>query len=1270
MKKLLLVSIGLLMVLNVFADTNKRLELIKPDAKGRVIVTPEMITGVQKAKGKTIAPVKENVSDARMKSEKMEFQMVKPPRIDAADAMVKSHAEQQSSRAATRGGGSSSPVFGNQWSQPYQAYGDDTALTQIDMYYSLRSGEFKKFGQEVFTYDAEGSATVTEYTFQNVDGIANKIGNWSVKIPEDATIKQVIVDNDTLNEESVYYIDPVTGEQHYIELYRTVYYNGEMVSMIRKRVDSTGKMVEYGKMESEFDAEGRPVKSIRYSQYTIVDPATGTMSLQLKPYRMTEYEYISDSLKTTTESYMRKDDAGNEYWAYENRITRGKDSDGATYYEYMYVRDTAWVGSNKYTLLEKNVADGSEATETRWSWNSSIKAWQLSGKYYYKYNARENTTLRESYSYSIPLQSFYLTDKRGYEYLGDTLRCAEWSIYYNRPDSLAQLAEPEALAYSGNRNEYADYTQQELGWSSSDIEYLSLPRKYEIYYYLDTKNKKETNWIASSKNEYEYVLVTSIGSKYPEAYVSDSKNYRWNDSVWVETSEYKYGYNEHGDQVLYESYDGGQIVSRQTYEYKYTLVYSYGDSVYERNTVSEKYWRLVNGMLIPSSAYEYDYDDDHNQTLYVYYSSWDTLSNKWLYGSRTEYGFDEYGNQNAVASYEWNSNLSTWIGNNKYSEVYNKRGDLMKRETWYNYSDSVTVWIPSSFEEMKTDEAGNILSNEYYSDWNGESWDYGYKSEWTYSADGLLLSECSYYVYGGQQHGTSREEYEYNAAGQVTQALTYRFDDYDSMDWVPSEKEVFTYADDNSLLDYYTFSYEDSVWRVVKKQVAVVEDGRIVAYMDSVYSSWDDSWTPNYMVAITYDEATGMVTSLSSQWDSYSEQWENDEKDCAIYDSEGRMIYTETYDWVYDYKSDSYYWCGNNKAELGYDDKGDLIMSATYYWDSYDTVWVGNNKREEAYDENGNQILYGSYSWNYERQDWQGYYRDVYAYDSNGFPTLSESYRWDEDEWAWVGSSKTESEYDADGNKIMTAYYYSTDTLGNWIGSDKYINYTKDNISYSESYYWDDVRNDWRGNYKSEYSNSEGYYMSTSYEWDDTEWCWVGSYKDEQTYTENSMETINYFWDRSANVWVKDTKEKKEIIETASSVKSVLTISNWNINDSKWEYTSRESIEDVYNSNGNEEYQLNLIEGYNPVTSWIQTLAIKLVYVYSSLSGVSDIPVDLNISVADGMILVTSADDAAISVASASGTQVTRGTGSVSAAVVPGIYLITVDGKTVKVVVR
>lgn len=1168
----------------------------------------------------------------------------------------------------------------DQWQYPYQAIGMDLALSQVDILLSTRSSEFRKIGVETYTYDAYGNVIETVVSVTNVDGVADEIMHWNTKIPDGAEIKMVTIDTDSVYEKFTYYIDPVTGERKDISVYKAVYYKGDVVTMTRKELDSRGNMVEYGKTESRFDSQGRPVETVQYSQRSIYDPSTGTTTYDLRPDRKVEYTYLSGDVVTTIQSYMNFDQVSGQYiWTYSNYITKGTDENGIYQYEYRYYStyDSTWVGSSKYSQYEHENADGSKETvNENWKWNSQTQEWLLSGRVNTQYNPKGNRTLNNSYEFSTSLQTYYLYSSYGYEYLGDTLCYADWYVYFNRPDSLQQLETPMALLSYGYKNEYVDYTPQELGLTLAEAANAGLPRKYEISYNIDRNCMDSLSWKRNGKQEYDYQTARIPGFKTPQFLKTGQRDYSWRDNDWKLNTEYRYGYNEYGERVMEESYTDGRIASRQTREYKHIYTVDSGDTVMHVMTGAENYWRLLNGVLVPSTTYIYDYDDELRQTLYIYYTSWDTVANSWKSGRKFESEFNSSGDPTLNVTYVLNPKGGDWVGSSKEAYVYNEQGYRLKYEYWYNNSDTATVWILNSTEESQYDDNGNVIFSLSCSLWNGSSWEYGDKNEYSYSDSGQLLEEASYYISSGQWFGNSRETYEYNAAGQMTQALMYYYDPSDGMGWCPYQKETYTYADNNQLLDYYRYELSDTLWYATEKKIAVFENGRITEYADSIFDSWQLTWSPNSSVAVSYDDSTGIVTSVYRDWNSYSGEWQNNRKESQKFDQEGRLLYTESYDWrsYYDYNSQSYVssWYGDNKAEYAYDEDGQQIMTATYFWNSSDTLWVGNYKTEEAYDKSGNLILQASYYWDGERQDWYGGNRKyVSEYDSNGRPTLSEVYSWDYDNWCWVGSNRTEYEYDADGNEIMYTSYEGIDADGDWIGSYKHSYYTSNNINYSESYSWDYSRKDWRGNYKSEYSSGEGYYLSTSYAWDEEDWCWVGQSKTEQAYTDFSDETVNYGWDFENQEWIPETKELKELILTQTSYMSVLTTSQWDSQNSGWVFSSRETDEFVYKTDDNMDYQLNTIEAYNPLAGgWNQVLAIKLAYVYTSASGVADIRQDLDISIGDGMIAVNADADAVVSIMSVSGAKIAVGKGGVQASVTPGIYLISVDGRTVKVMVR
>lgn len=1292
MRKFYFAIAALLVSSTLFAgaeNDDKQSLTVRPNHEGRLVLTPDQITGLDEVKARMAAPVELKKESADMIESRMSVDQLKALEIENREMIEKHRTEsaienariEQSqaapapARASVRGGSTSHPY---QFDQPFQAFGDDVTLTKLDYAWSAKKSAFKNFGNQVYTYDANGNVVKSEITVTNIKGVASQLLGSSSQfvVPVNATIKQVSMYTDTSTVDETYYLDPVTNERHDLSVYKNVYYNGETVSLINKEVNNKGEMVEYSKIESDFDAKGRPVKTIRYRRVVVTDSAGNMTGARLQPYRKTEFEYPSDNLITRTESNLATNISGDEVWIYESRTTRGTTDDGSDYYEYYYYGDTAWVGNNKYLRHTNKADDGSwsDQTYTYWQWNAALKVWEYSTKSYSKYNSRNNTVLSESYTFSTMLNQFYMTRQRGYEYQGDTLRCADWSISFGTPETEDQLSMPLSLVNSANKQEYMDYTPEELGWTQSDDHYLSMPRKYEIYYDIDRNNKTSVNWIPRSKTEFQYAVTKS---PYYDGYttsVTDRKNYNWADSAstWDMSIEYKYEYNAHGDVTKQETYSSTSIIERYITDYKYVAVFSYGDTVIERRYALEEYWNSRMGVFAPSYRRQYDYDKNGNTIFESYYSNWDTLTSAWGYGYKEEKKYDDNNHLTSDVYSTWNASKGVWVGSSKELSVYDESGDRIKREYYSGKQDSVanTVWTPQSLEETQKDAAGHVILElrSYYWDTTTDSWGSASKTEWTYSDAGQVTSKAEYYMRGGQWYGSNKQEFEYNAAGLIIAQNDYSFDYSNPDSSYVTNRVEYTYTESGESKDIFTYTYDwyGDTLQLASKKIAEITDGRITAYVTSTYDSWNAEWTPQNRTTFTYAD-NGMVTTLESQWLSYDSVWQNTNQETLLLDSLGRTLYIESYSYSSWYGS----WVGDEKAEYAYDERGKVIMEAYYNWNRSDSAWVGSYKYEEAYNAQGREILSASYLWDNERQDWYGRYnRYEYAYDDNGNQTMYARYYWDDELWAWKGSSKSEYEYDADGTNVMSTYYNDTDSLGNWIGSSKSSYYYKDGVRYSEDYEWDEDRQDWRGTYKSEYNYSDTLYMSTSYEWDETGWCWRGESKSEQRYLDNGYEYTYYEWNATDGRWDYSTKELTEFMDTDSEQKSVFTLSTWDSTSASWVYDSRKTNKQVYRSNGNLDYQLMTMESYSG-SAWTEDVSIRCTYVYSTVTPVKAIKVaHKDIRVSDGMITVNAAPDAVISVATAAGAHVTSGTGSLSVSVAPGIYLINVGGNTTKVIVR
>lgn len=1189
-----------------------------------------------------------------------------------ADDNVKSI---MSASSGAKGGGMS--FYLEQMNQPFQAFGDLT-LTGGDMIYT-KAGVKQNIGGVVYTYDANGRCIKSEQTIRNADGVWSEYNGYKVKIPENAVIKEISVKTDDLIADSVYYIDPITGEFHFLELHNEVYYDGELISYINCGLDEFGNMREWDKTESVLDSQGRPIEVIMWSTHYTQDPVTGKETWVLKPGRKYEYEYRPDNLVTKTESYMRYDDDGNGTWVYDQRYTKGVNSEGIECYEYMWYSksDTLWYGSDKYESVTTEKSFGSQTIQKYWNWDSSKQDWTPSGINKTQNNNKGNKFYSEHYEYDDNSQDFYLYEQQGWDYQGDTLECGSWEIYYYDDGS------GNYVPSYGDKKEYMNYTWEELKLSKEDYYYYSQPKKYEISYNLAVAGDGSTSWTPRNKTEYEYVVMDVVDSEKPMFFVSDKKESYWDsyNQDWSVT-DYKYEYNDHGDEITVDTYRNDVLSERKICQYEYRTIDTEWYSYIDCKTVREEYWHLAeNNELVCYDIEETDYDENGRVILSASRHAWDTSLETWSFGFKETHGYDQNGNDTMSVYYSWNTEKKVWQGESK-TVTFN---DGAGKETNFCYNGSLddnneTVWYPSSYVERVADASNNTLRLVQCANWDQGtgSWSYGKKQENEYTATGKQTCHSQYYWDSGQWVGSFRNQDEYDQDDRLLQHSEYIF----TTDWHLMTKVVYTYTQsglEQDVLYYKRVSGPELT--LVEKSLAKFTGDRITEYVDSVYEGSYDyqtstsvwRWIPSSRRQLTYDDETGLVSVVYSVWKSDSKSWQENSKVLERRDSKGRIIYQESY-YIGYYHGDTAVWFGSRKEEYAYGPNGNMVMQAMCSWDDYDSRWVGNYKYESDYDPvSKNETLSASYSWDFEKNDWCGdYEKRESAYDSNGREIMSARYTWDYDKWTWAPSSKYENEYDDKGNTVATISYGPSESTGGWTPFEKELNYTLDDVYYYETYTWDAEKDAWRGQNKHDHSykyNSD-YEMSASYEWDEDEWCWTGYEKDERQYNENCEETTNYKWNKSTKQWVKDNKTLDEYESTDTYQKQTKTQSIWNQTLSKWELDTRTTALRTYRSDKNVDYELMTWESYDG-TDWSELYNARLTFNYDSPTKVQGYAaVDLDINVYDGVISVSANQDSIIRIVALSGAGVAWGVGSVSVSVAPGTYMIVVDGKTVKVQVK
>ena len=341
---------------------------------------------------------------------------------------------------------------------------------------------------------------------------------------------------------------------------------------------------------------------------------------------------------------------------------------------------------------------------------------------------------------------------------------------------------------------------------------------------------------------------------------------------------------------------------------------------------------------------------------------------------------------------------------------------------------------------------------------------------------------------------------------------------------------------------------------------------------------------------------------------------------------------------------------------------GKVCLDSTYY---------------EYNDKNEFMFSYRFRNWNQTDNTWKSITKDTVIYNENGVTAETWS-KWDYNTGEWLETDKEET---ICNDTALTRTWIKTklDTkAGTWTNVSKTFEQRNiyDEVILSETYEWDNTLNCWIGLKKTEVEHDirGNELLKADYEWDSSTLSWKGISRTETQYDSKyntRIQTI-YSWDNGSDSWIKD----KQIIQSSSgsntgstiTVTVVTTQSFWNSTDSLWLPDMRETK--ALTIDQNIEFLLTN-EKYNSAQNkWEPCYSAKDIYVYSDDTGVSSISADAQIYVSDGTIYVDARQDSLITISSVSGGTIACGTGSVSTWVTPGIYLITVNGKTVKTVVR
>ncbi|MBE5873233.1 MAG: tetratricopeptide repeat protein [Lachnospiraceae bacterium] len=352
----------------------------------------------------------------------------------------------------------------------------------------------------------------------------------------------------------------------------------------------------------------------------------------------------------------------------------------------------------------------------------------------------------------------------------------------------------------------------------------------------------EEEYFDQNGNTTYYVAFNPYNNKISETYYNEQGNISeeiYYDEYGYMNNRYCYEYDNNGNQISYAGYDSGDnLIYKYTYQYddkdniiNTTEYNGLGEIVYSQEwnytddgkTLWNAYYQYEAGELISAQSYQYAYDDQGNETLYLYVSN-DGIQNTYSYESINSY---EYSNDkiqkitNTVTEKQYDEIIYS------YSQVRINEYDGENLISWRCEAEDGTIT-----DEMYSTYENGLLINETYID---ENKDYC-SSDYTYDSAGNILTETMFYgntvtavidriIYYQYYEGTgimssyvvedlTEENYDsytyYDANGRVIKNgnneyyYEYEYDEYDNM-----TLDRYYYIPDGTGYEYvYSYNYD------------------------------------------------------------------------------------------------------------------------------------------------------------------------------------------------------------------------------------------------------------------------------------------------------------------------------------------------------------------------------------------------------------------------------------------------------------------------------
>jgi hypothetical protein len=293
-------------------------------------------------------------------------------------------------------------------------------------------------------------------------------------------------------------------------------------------------------------------------------------------------------------------------------------------------------------------------------------------------------------------------------------------------------------------------------------------------------------------------------------------------------SKHTYTYDNHGNELSYESIELDDSLKTFVGVYKYINTFTNDDKQVSSITYS---WDITKNEWLQNWKAETTFNKNGLDSIIIDYE-WDTDNKNWSFTHKDEYNYYQDSTIKEYTSYNFDKNKNTWINNYKNAFDYNTEENF-ETLTDYNWDSINNNWLASLKQEYFMDSKDHTAIA-VQSLWVEQLKKYFVmdKVEYAYLNDKQLEISTSEWL-ERYWSGISKSEIHYDSLGRAD-GQTYFSYSYQKKNWIPR------------------FRYE----------IILNQNGDILTEIRSKYDNKSDTWTNDFKRTYEYDN-NGNTSVLS-----------------------------------------------------------------------------------------------------------------------------------------------------------------------------------------------------------------------------------------------------------------------------------------------------------------------------------------------------------------------------------------------------------------------